>query len=68
MTGHARGGGAARIRLRRTSPGPARPTPATVTALVLGEDRASARLVSRDVVVEAGGDGVVLRWNGESWL
>jgi tetratricopeptide (TPR) repeat protein len=63
-----RGGGPARIRLRRTSPGPARPMQATVTALVLGEDRASARLVSRDVVVEAGGDGVELRWNGESWL
>jgi hypothetical protein len=39
-----------------------------VTALVLGEDRASARLVSRDVVVDAGGDGVELRWNGETWL
>jgi hypothetical protein len=63
-----RGASSARIRLRRTSPGPARPTQATVTALVLGDDRSSARLVSRDVVVEAGGDGVVLRWNGESWL
>lgn len=63
-----RGLGPARIHLRRASPGPARPTPATVTALVLGEDRASVRLVSRDVVVEGGGDGVVLRWNGESWL
>ena len=63
-----RGAGAARIRLRRSSAGPGRPAQATVTALVLGEGRSSARLVSRDVVVETGGDGVELRWNGESWL
>ena len=48
--------------------GPARPTPATVMALVLGDERASARLVTRDVVVGAGGDGVELQWNGESLL
>jgi hypothetical protein len=64
-----RGGGSARIRLRRSAAaGPGRPTLATVTALVLGEDRASTILVSREVVVNPGGDGVELRWNGGAWL
>jgi tetratricopeptide (TPR) repeat protein len=64
-----RGSGAARIRLTRpVAAGPGQPTHATVTALVLGEDRASAKLVTRDVVVAAGDDGVELQWNGESLL
>jgi Flp pilus assembly protein TadD len=64
-----RGGGTARIRLRRPSAtGSGRPTQATVTALVLGDDRASTTLVSREVVVSPGGDGVELRWNGATWL
>ena len=48
--------------------GPGQPTHATVTALVLGEDRGSAKLVTRDVVVVGGDDGVELQWNGESLL
>ncbi len=64
-----RGSAAARIRLRRpVVAGPGQPTHATVTALVLGEDRASATLVTRDVVVGAGDDGVELQWNGVSLL
>lgn len=64
-----RGSGAARIRLRRpVAAGPGQPTHATVTALMLGEDRTSAKLVTRDVVVGAGDDGVELQWNGESLL
>jgi hypothetical protein len=62
-----RGGGVSRIRLRRST-GPGRPAHATVTALVLGADRRTATVVSRDVVVSPGGDGVELRWNGEAWL
>jgi Flp pilus assembly protein TadD len=64
-----RGGATARIRLRRPSAtGPGRPTQATVTALMLGEDRAVTRPVTREVLVSPGGDGVELRWNGETWL
>ncbi len=62
-----RGGGVARIRLRRST-GPGRATQATVTALVLGDDRRATTVVSRDVVIAPGGDGVELRWNGEAWL
>ncbi len=61
-----RGGGPMRIALRRPqAAGPGQPTRATVTALVLADDRSVAKLVSRDVLVSAG-DGVVLQWNGES--
>jgi tetratricopeptide (TPR) repeat protein len=64
-----RGSGPARIRLRRPiAAGPGQPTHATVTALVLGEDRATSRLVTRDVVVGAGDDGVEVQWNGDSLL
>jgi hypothetical protein len=64
-----RGTGDARIRLRRpVAAGPGQPTHATVMALVMGDDRASAKLVTRDVVVGAGDDGVELQWNGESLL
>jgi hypothetical protein len=63
-----RGGGPMRIALRRPqAAGPGQPARATVTALVLADDRSVARLVSRDVVVGAGA-GVVLQWNGESLL
>ena len=63
-----RGGGPVRIALRRPQAVElAQPLAATVTALVLAEDRSVAKLVSRDVVVNAG-DGVVLQWNGASLL
>jgi hypothetical protein len=64
-----RGTGAARIRLTRpVAAGPGQPTHATVMALVLGEDRATAKLVTREVVVAAGDTGVELQWNGDSLL
>jgi hypothetical protein len=64
-----RGTGPARIQLRRpVAAGPGQPTHATVTALVLGDDRASAKLVTREVDVGPGGTGVELQWNGESLL
>lgn len=63
-----RGQGGARIRLRRAGAGvPVRPTRATVAVLVLADDRAASRLVTRDVDVRSG-DGVELRWNGEALL
>jgi hypothetical protein len=64
-----RGSGAARIRLRRpAAAGSGQPTHATVMALVLADDRSAARLVSRDVVVSPGDDGVELQWSGDSLL
>jgi tetratricopeptide (TPR) repeat protein len=64
-----RGGGVARIRLRRSAGLSAgRPTRATVTALVLSEDHAPAKIVVREVDVMPGGQGVELRWNGEALL
>jgi Ca-activated chloride channel family protein len=65
-----RGGGTARIRLRRSGRGSlvgARPTRGLVTALVLGSDRAQARLVTREVDIVAGDKGTELRWNGEAF-
>lgn len=64
-----RGGGPVRIALRRPSAaGPGGPpTRATVTALVLDDDRAVARLVTREVAVVPG-DGVTLQWTGDSLL
>ncbi len=60
-----RGGGTSRIRLRRREgPDPGRPLRATVSALVLGEDHAPAKLVTREVDVPVGGPGVELRWEG----
>jgi tetratricopeptide (TPR) repeat protein len=60
-----RGGGVSRLRLRRSdAPDAGRPLRATVTALVLGEDRGVARLVTKDVDVPTGGAGVELRWEG----
>ena len=41
---------------------------ATVTALVLSEDHAPAKIVVREVDVMPGGPGVELRWNGEALL
>ena len=60
-----RGGGVSRIHLRRTEGADTgRPLHATVSALVLGQDHAPARLVTRDVDVPVGGPGVDLRWEG----
>ncbi len=63
-----RGGGVARIRLRRAAglPG-ARPSRGLVTALVLGKDRGQAKIVTREVDVAPGDKGTELRWNGEAF-
>jgi hypothetical protein len=64
-----RGSGAARIHLGRPSAArPGQPRHATVMALVLADDRASSKLVTRDVLVAADGSGVDLVWNGASFL
>jgi hypothetical protein len=64
-----RGSGAARIHLGRPSAAsPGQPRHATVMALVLADDRASSKLVTRDVVVTSDGNGVDLVWNGDSLL
>jgi len=39
-----------------------------VAALVLGEDRTAARLVTHEVEVGADGKAVELRWTGEAFL
>lgn len=63
-----RGGGVARIRLRRAAGlAGARPTRGLVTALVLGSDRSKPRLVTREVDVPSGDKGTELRWNGEAF-
>lgn len=63
-----RGGGTARIRLKRTGVASARPTKGLVTALVLGgSDRSKAKLVTREVDVAAGDKGTELRWNGDAF-
>jgi hypothetical protein len=41
---------------------------ASVAVLVLADDRASSRLVTREVDVDKGRDGVELRFNGETLL
>jgi hypothetical protein len=64
-----RGGGVARIRLKRTAGlAGARPLRGVVTALVLGADRSQAKLVTREVDVAPGDRGTELRWNGETFL
>ncbi len=64
-----RGSGTARIHLGRPSAAsPGQPRHATVMALVLADDRASSKLVTRDVLVAADGNGVDLVWNGASFL
>jgi hypothetical protein len=63
-----RGGGVARIRLRRTAGlSNGRPTRGIVTALVLGGDRSQSRLVTREVDIAPGDKGTELRWNGEAF-
>ncbi|MBX3204095.1 MAG: FecR domain-containing protein [Labilithrix sp.] len=63
-----RGGGVARIRLRRAAGiAGGRPTRGLVTALVLGGERGQARLVTREVDVGPGDKGAELRWNGETF-
>jgi hypothetical protein len=62
-----RGGGVARIHLRRSAGlAGARPTHGTVTALVLASDRAQAKLVTREVDIAPGDQGIALRWDGET--
>lgn len=62
-----RGGGTARLRLRRTSGfSSTRPTHAQVSALVIdGSDRSKSRVVTREVDIAPGDKGTELRWNGE---
>jgi tetratricopeptide (TPR) repeat protein len=64
-----RGDGAVRLRLARAADtGPGRSTRVRVAALVVNVDRASSRLVTREVDVPAGGKFVELNWNGEALL
>ena len=64
-----RGDGPARIRLSRApEPDAGRAVSATLSALVLAEDRANSKLVTRRVDVAANGAVIELRWNGESFL
>ena len=62
-----RGTATTRIALRRPQAVGKKTVPATVTALVLDDDRAVAKLVTRDVLVGSG-DGVVMKWNGATFL
>jgi tetratricopeptide (TPR) repeat protein len=62
-----RGGGVARIRLRRSGLASLRPTRGLVTALVLGSDRTRTKLVTREVDIAPGEKGAELRWNGEAF-
>lgn len=60
-----RGGGTARIHLRRTAAlTGSRPTHGTVTALVLASDRSQSKLITREVDIDE--KGIELRWNGET--
>jgi tetratricopeptide (TPR) repeat protein len=64
-----RGSGVARLRLKRaTGLLSGRPVRATVSALVLGPDRAQTKIVTREVDVPPGDAGAVLRWNGVAFL
>lgn len=63
-----RGGGTARLRVKRTGVASARPTKGLVTALVLGgQDRSKAKLVTREIDIAAGDKGTELRWTGEAF-
>lgn len=63
-----RGGGTARIRLRRAAGlAGSRPTRGLVTALVLGGDRSQMKLVTREVDILPGDKGTELRWTGEAF-
>jgi tetratricopeptide (TPR) repeat protein len=64
-----RGEGLALIRLKRpANPDATRTAHATVSALILAEDRAASRVVTRQVDVAPNGVAIELRWNGESFL
>jgi hypothetical protein len=65
-----RGGGVARIHLRRSAGlANGRTTRGLVTALVLPSsgDRTQSKLVSREVDIAPGDRGTELRWNGEAF-
>ena len=62
-----RGGGTARLRVKRTGVSTARATKGLVTALVLGQDRSKAKLVSREIDIAPGDKGTELRWTGEAF-
>ncbi|HXK20794.1 MAG TPA: tetratricopeptide repeat protein, partial [Polyangiaceae bacterium] len=64
-----RGDGTAHIRLRRPAEaGPSRPTKISVAVLVVAEDRAQTRLVTRDIDLAGDGKTLELNWNGEALL
>lgn len=64
-----RGDGKIRLRLGRSDDrGPGRPTRVRIAALVVGADRATARLVTRELDVPPGGKFVNVEWNGEVLL
>jgi hypothetical protein len=64
-----RGQVGARIRLRRgVVDDTGRSTRATVAVLVLADDRALSRLVTREVDIGRGRDGIELKWDGEKLL
>jgi hypothetical protein len=63
-----RGGGVARIRLKRAGVAGGRPLKGVVSALVLGGDRSQAKLVTREIDLAPGDKGTELRWNGETFL
>ena len=63
-----RGGGPARLRVKRTGVASARPTKGLVTALVLGgQDRSKAKLVTQEIDIAPGDKGTELRWTGEAF-
>lgn len=63
-----RGGGTARLRVKRTGAASTRPTKGLVTALVLGgQDRSKAKLVTREIDIAPGDKGTELRWTGEAF-
>ena len=64
-----RGDGSIRLRLVRSADaGPGLPTRVRVAALVIDQNRAASRLVTRELEVPAGGKSVELDWNGEALL
>jgi hypothetical protein len=62
-----RGAGVARIHLKRSAAlAGGRPTHGIVTALVLASDRSQSKLVTREVDIGPGDQGIALRWDGET--
>jgi tetratricopeptide (TPR) repeat protein len=62
-----RGSGVARIHLKRSAAlAGGRPMRGTVTALVLASDRSQSKIVTREVDVAPGEQGIALRWDGET--